>query len=149
MNSCWIATLAHSPPDLSRRHHLHTFSQNLLCGWEDIWRKVVHVLKLSGQCFFKYFANFFVSISRRHCQNSKMAMLGLNELKPNVEFIQRRFKNRQNRPLLKAWKFHSKRIFLQLGLKGLIKVVVCISANTCTQSSNVSWLVKIQGVVYV
>jgi hypothetical protein len=37
-------------------------------------------IKPSGQCFFKYFHvfNFFVSFSRRHCQNSKMATLGLN-----------------------------------------------------------------------
>jgi hypothetical protein len=32
--------LTHSLPDFSRRHHLHTFSQNLKCGWENIWRKV-------------------------------------------------------------------------------------------------------------
>jgi hypothetical protein len=35
----------------------------------------------SGQFFFKYFPKCFVSFSRRHWQNSKMAMLGLNELK--------------------------------------------------------------------
>jgi hypothetical protein len=32
------------------------------------------------QCFFKYFPKYFVSFSRRRCQNSKMATLGLNEL---------------------------------------------------------------------
>jgi hypothetical protein len=64
------------PPDLSRRHHLsrqhdlHTFSQKLRCGWENIWRKVVHINHLnnvSSNLFSKYFVRF----SRRHCQFSR------------------------------------------------------------------------------
>jgi hypothetical protein len=40
--------LTHSLPDFSRRHHLHTFSQNLKCGWENISRKVVHIIHLDN-----------------------------------------------------------------------------------------------------
>jgi hypothetical protein len=32
------------------------------------------------QCFFKCFPNYVVRFSRQHCQKSKMATLGLNEL---------------------------------------------------------------------
>jgi hypothetical protein len=35
--------LTHSTPDLSRQHHLHTFSQNQTHGWENIWRKVARI----------------------------------------------------------------------------------------------------------
>jgi hypothetical protein len=31
-----IYALPHSTPDLSRRHHLHPFSQKLRCEWENI-----------------------------------------------------------------------------------------------------------------
>jgi aspartate aminotransferase-like enzyme len=40
--------LTHSLPDFSRRHHLHTFSQNLKCGWEILGRKVVRINHLDN-----------------------------------------------------------------------------------------------------
>jgi hypothetical protein len=40
--------LTHSTSALSRRHHLHPFSQKLRCGLENIWRKVVHFNKLNN-----------------------------------------------------------------------------------------------------
>jgi hypothetical protein len=40
--------------DLSRRDHLYIFSQKLLCWWENIWRKVVHI-----NCLHNVSSNFF------------------------------------------------------------------------------------------
>jgi hypothetical protein len=39
----WADVLTYSTPDLSRRHHLHTFPQKPWCGLENIWRKVVQI----------------------------------------------------------------------------------------------------------
>jgi hypothetical protein len=44
----YLITLTHSLPDLSRQHHLHTISQNLKCGWENIWRKVIHIINVNN-----------------------------------------------------------------------------------------------------
>jgi hypothetical protein len=37
-----------STPNLSRRYHLHQFSQKSRCGWENIWRKVAHISHLNN-----------------------------------------------------------------------------------------------------
>jgi hypothetical protein len=34
-------------PDLSRRHHLHRFSQKVRGGWKNILRKVDHISHLN------------------------------------------------------------------------------------------------------
>jgi hypothetical protein len=43
-----VNEFAYSTLDLSRRHHLHSFSQKLRCQWENIWRKVVHINHLNN-----------------------------------------------------------------------------------------------------
>jgi hypothetical protein len=58
---CWelsLLRLTHSTPDLSRRHHLHPFSQKLRCEWDNIWRRVVHFTKLNNVC-----SNLFQNMS--------------------------------------------------------------------------------------
>jgi hypothetical protein len=64
--------------ELSRWHHLLTFSQKLTCGWENIWRKVVHIEHDLNNVSSNNFQNMF-SGSSRHCQkNPKWGRL--NEL---------------------------------------------------------------------
>jgi hypothetical protein len=57
----------HSAPDLSRRHHLLTFPQKLMCGWENIWRKVVHIDHLNNVSS-NFFQNMFSCLAD-DCQN--------------------------------------------------------------------------------
>jgi hypothetical protein len=54
--------LTHSTLDLSRQHHLHTFSQKLKCAWGNIWRQFVYVkvLHVSEQCFLNFLPKHFV-----------------------------------------------------------------------------------------
>jgi hypothetical protein len=80
--------LTHSLPDFSRRHHLYTFSQNLKCGWENICRKVVRINHLDNvssnifQNILSVLADVTAKIPKwRRWGNSKMATLGLNELR--------------------------------------------------------------------
>jgi hypothetical protein len=58
---------------------------------ENIWRKVVRINNLNND-FFKFVPKHVVRFSRRHCQNSKVEMLGLNELKLSVPKFPRRTK---------------------------------------------------------
>jgi hypothetical protein len=51
---------------LSRRHHLHTFSQKLRCKWENIWRKVVHIKHLNN--IPSSFSQNMFSFDRWFCQ---------------------------------------------------------------------------------
>jgi hypothetical protein len=57
--------------DLSRRYHPHTFSQKQKCGWENIWRKVVHINymnNVSSNCFQNMLSSLAddTDLSRRH-----------------------------------------------------------------------------------
>jgi hypothetical protein len=46
--SCYFDSEQNSTTDLSRRHHLYSFSQELWYGWETIWRRVVHINQLNN-----------------------------------------------------------------------------------------------------
>jgi hypothetical protein len=57
--------------DLSRRHHLHTFSWKLRCGWVNIWRKDVpinHLNNVSSNVFQNILCSLAddTDLSRRH-----------------------------------------------------------------------------------
>jgi hypothetical protein len=71
-----ISNLTHSTPDLSRWHHLHTFSQKLWCGWENVIH-INHLSKLNASSDFVQYRYIRCHVLQATLPTIYMSMLGL------------------------------------------------------------------------
>jgi hypothetical protein len=82
-----LKTSSHSILDLSRPHGQHTFSQKRRYGWENIWRKVLHINHLSNPSSNMFWNEICGQVEQTILPKIKMAMLGLNEIINHMQLM--------------------------------------------------------------